>query len=53
MPMRPTLSLKKVSIEQRDRLQALLKRLDRTDRAAIIMRYWHDCSEFDIADAYI
>ena len=37
--------------EQRERLQVLLKHLDGTDRAAIVMRYWHDCSESDIAEA--
>ncbi len=37
--------------EQREQLQGLLKNLDGTDRAAIIMRYWHDCSESEIADA--
>ncbi len=47
----PNPELEMIHIEQRDRLQALLKRLDGTDRAAIIMRYWHDCSESDIAEA--
>lgn len=37
--------------EQREHLQLLLKRLDGTDRAAIVMRYWHDCSESEIAEA--
>jgi RNA polymerase sigma-70 factor (ECF subfamily) len=37
--------------EQRERIQGLLKRLDGTDRAAIIMRYWNDCSESEIAEA--
>jgi RNA polymerase sigma-70 factor (ECF subfamily) len=37
--------------EQRERIQELLKRLDGTDRAAIIMRYWNDCSESEIAEA--
>ncbi len=36
--------------EQRRQMQVLLKRLDPVDRAAIIMRYWHDCSEAEIAD---
>ena len=37
--------------EQRERMQGLLKRLDGTDRAAIVMRYWNDCSESEIAEA--
>jgi len=38
-----------VKSEQRDRLHLLLKDLDTTDRAAVIMRYWHDFSEVEIA----
>ncbi len=37
--------------EQREQIQALLRNLDETDRAAIIMRYWHDCPESEIAEA--
>ena len=37
--------------EQRKQMQAFLKRLDSVDRAAIIMRYWHDCSEAEIAES--
>jgi RNA polymerase sigma-70 factor (ECF subfamily) len=37
--------------EQRLQMQAVLKRLDSVDRAAIIMRYWHDCSEAEIAES--
>ena len=37
--------------EQRQQMQAVLKRLDSVDRAAIIMRYWHDCSEAEIAES--
>jgi RNA polymerase sigma-70 factor (ECF subfamily) len=37
--------------EDRDRLHILLKGLDETDRAAIIMRYWHDYSEIEIAES--
>ena len=40
-----------VKREDRDRLHILLKDLDDTDRAAIIMRYWHDYSEIEIADS--
>jgi RNA polymerase sigma-70 factor (ECF subfamily) len=40
-----------VKREDRDRLHVLLKDLEPTDRAAIIMRYWHDASEIEIAEA--
>lgn len=40
-----------VKREDRDRLHILLKDLDDTDRAAIIMRYWYDYSEIEIADS--
>jgi len=40
-----------VKREQRDRLHSLLKDLDTTDRAAVIMRYWYDFSEVEIADS--
>ena len=35
--------------EQREQLQGLLQRLSAVDRAAIILRYWHDYSEVEIA----
>ena len=37
--------------QTRDRIQAMLKDLDPTDRAAIVMRYWYDYSEVEIADS--
>jgi RNA polymerase sigma-70 factor (ECF subfamily) len=37
--------------EDRDRLHLLLKNLDATDRAAVIMRYWYDSSEVEIAES--
>ena len=40
-----------VKREARDRLHVLLKDLDETDRAAIVLRYWYDCSEIEIADS--
>jgi len=40
-----------VSHEQRHRVQTLLTRLEPTDRAAIILRYWHEASEAEIAEA--
>jgi RNA polymerase sigma-70 factor (ECF subfamily) len=40
-----------VHSEQREQMQGLLKRLDSVDRAAIVLRYWNDCSEAEIAEA--
>jgi RNA polymerase sigma-70 factor (ECF subfamily) len=37
--------------EQKQQMQRLLKRLDSLDRAAVVMRYWHDCSEIEIAES--
>ena len=37
--------------EERDRLQSMLRHLDATDRAAVVMRYWNDLSEAEIAEA--
>lgn len=37
--------------EERKKLHHLLDSLDATDRAAIVMRYWHDASEAEIAEA--
>jgi RNA polymerase sigma-70 factor (ECF subfamily) len=36
--------------QQKEQMQGLLKRLDSVDRAAIILRYWNDCSEAEIAE---
>ena len=36
--------------EQQARMQSMLKRLDSVDRAAIVLRYWNDCSEAEIAE---
>jgi RNA polymerase sigma-70 factor (ECF subfamily) len=35
----------------REQLQDCLQSLDPTDRAAVVMRYWQDCSEIEIARA--
>jgi RNA polymerase sigma-70 factor (ECF subfamily) len=35
--------------QEKGRLQRLLQSLDPTDRAAVVMRYWNDCSEDEIA----
>ena len=40
-----------VKREERDHLHVLLKELDETDRAAVIMRYWYDFSEVEIAES--
>jgi len=40
-----------VKQQQRERLQDCLQSLDPTDRAAVVMRYWQDCSEAEIAQA--
>jgi RNA polymerase sigma-70 factor (ECF subfamily) len=40
-----------VHSEQRAQIQALLKELDATDRAAIVLRYWYDFSEAEIAQS--
>jgi RNA polymerase sigma-70 factor (ECF subfamily) len=37
--------------QERERLQGLLQSLDPLDRAAVVMRYWQDASEIEIAQA--
>jgi RNA polymerase sigma-70 factor (ECF subfamily) len=37
--------------EEQDRVQTMLKSLDAVDRAAVVMRYWNDCSEVEIAQS--
>lgn len=37
--------------QMQERIHAMLKDLDTTDRAAIIMRYWYDYSEKEIAES--
>ena len=37
--------------EQQDQVQNMLKTLDAIDRAAVVMRYWNDCSEVEIAQS--
>ena len=50
-PASPDPEVESVKREERDRLHLLLKDLDETDRAAVIMRYWYDYSEVEIADS--
>lgn len=47
----PDPEVESVKQEERDRLHNLLKDLDETDRAAVIMRYWYDFSEIEIAES--
>jgi RNA polymerase sigma-70 factor (ECF subfamily) len=35
--------------QERERLHGILQSLDPVDRAAVVMRYWHDASEAEIA----
>lgn len=37
--------------EQREHIHAMVQSLDATDRAAVVMRYWYDFSEKEIAEA--
>jgi RNA polymerase sigma-70 factor (ECF subfamily) len=50
-PASPDPEIESVKQEERDRLHLLLKDLDATDRAAVIMRYWYDFSEVEIASS--
>ena len=50
-PASPNPETESVKREERDRLHILLKDLDATDRAAIILRYWNDYSEIEIAES--
>jgi RNA polymerase sigma-70 factor (ECF subfamily) len=50
-PASPDPEVESVKSEERDRLHLLLRNLDATDRAAVIMRYWYDFSEVEIAQA--
>ncbi|MEW6402110.1 MAG: sigma-70 family RNA polymerase sigma factor [Chloroflexota bacterium] len=50
-PDSPDPEAESAKAEVRDRIQGMLKDLDPTDRAAIIMRYWYDYSEAEIAQS--
>ena len=50
-PAAPNPEAESAKQEDRDRLHLLLKDLDDTDRAAVIMRYWYDYSEVEIAQS--
>ena len=49
-PAAPSPEGEAVRHELREQMQGLLQHLNSVDRAAIILRYWHDCSEAEIAD---
>lgn len=50
-PASPDPEAESVKREDRDRLHVLLKDLDDIDRAAVILRYWYDYSEIEIAES--
>lgn len=50
-PNSPNPEAESMRREDREKLHSLLKGLDATDRAAIIMRYWYDFSEVEIAES--
>ena len=50
-PASPDPEVESVTKEERDQLHILLKDLEPTDRAAVIMRYWYDYSEVEIAQS--
>ncbi len=50
-PASPDPEVESVKREDRDHLHRLLKNLDETDRAVVILRYWHDYSEVGIAES--
>jgi RNA polymerase sigma-70 factor (ECF subfamily) len=50
-PDSPNPEAESIKGQTRTRVQSMLKDLDDTDRAAIIMRYWYDYSEIEIAES--
>lgn len=50
-PASPDPEAESLKREDRGRLHLLLRDLDDTDRAAVILRYWYDYSEIEIADS--
>ncbi len=49
-PEAPNPEMELIRGEQRERMQSVLGRLEAVDRAAIVLRYWHDSSEAEIAE---
>ena len=50
-PASPDPEAESAKREERSRLHILLKDLDETDRAAVVLRYWYDYSEIEIAQS--
>ena len=50
-PAAPNPEAETVKREEQQRLHGVLQELDATDRAAVVMRYWNDLSEAEIAEA--
>ena len=50
-PDSPNPEAESIKGQMQARIQSMLKDLDETDRAAIIMRYWYDYSEVEIAES--
>lgn len=50
-PASPDPEAESAKREDRARLHLLLKDLDETDRAAVVLRYWYDYSEVEIAES--
>ena len=50
-PDSPNPEVESIKGQTRARIQSMLKDLDATDRAAVIMRYWYDYSEIEIAES--
>ena len=50
-PDSPNPEAESIKGQTRAQVQSMLKDLDATDRAAIIMRYWYDYSEIEIAES--
>ena len=49
--MRQTLNRQRCRASSAGQIQALLKGLNAVDRAVVVMRYWHECPETEIADS--
>jgi RNA polymerase sigma-70 factor, ECF subfamily len=50
-PDSPNPEAESIKGQTRARIQSMLQDLDATDRAAVIMRYWYDYSEIEIAES--
>lgn len=50
-PAAPNPEVESIRHEQREQMQGFLQELNSMDRAAIVLRYWHDYSEVEIANS--